>query len=35
MSTGGIISAIIIWLLFLGGLAFCLTRLGKGGGWQD
>lgn len=36
MSAGAIISTIIIWLLLLGGLGFCFTRLGKGGGgWQD
>jgi len=35
MTGGAIISAIVIALILLGGLGFCLSRLGKGGKWED
>jgi VIT1/CCC1 family predicted Fe2+/Mn2+ transporter len=35
MTGGAIISAIIIALILLGGLGFCLSRLGKGSKWED
>jgi hypothetical protein len=35
MTGGAIVSAIIIALILLGGLGFCLSRLGKGGKWED
>ena len=35
MTTGAIISTIVIWLILLGGLGICFSRLGKGGGWED
>jgi hypothetical protein len=35
MTAGAIISAIVIWLILLGGLGFCFSRIGKGGSWED
>ena len=35
MTGGAIVSAIIIALILLGGLGFCLSRLGKGSKWED
>ena len=35
METGAIISTIIMWLVFIGGLVFCFSRLGKGGKWEE
>ena len=35
METGAIVSMIIMWLVFIVGLTFCFSRLGKGGGWED
>ena len=35
MTGGAIVSAIIIALILLGGLGFCLSRLGKGGKWEN
>jgi len=35
MTTGAIISTIVIWIILLGGLGICLSRLGKGGEWED
>ena len=35
METGAIISTIIMWLVFIGGLGFCFSRLGKGGKWEE
>jgi len=35
MTTGAIISTIVIWLILLGGLGICFSRLGKGGEWED
>jgi len=35
MTTAAIITTIIMWLVFIGGLGFCFSRLGKGGSWSD
>ncbi len=35
MTTGVIIATIVMWLVFIGGLSFCFSRLGKGGWWTD
>lgn len=35
MTTGAIISTIVIWLIFLGSLGFCFSRIGRGGEWED
>jgi len=35
MDTGAIVSMIIMWVVFIGGLGFCFSRLGKGGEWED
>jgi len=35
MTAGAIISAIIIAAILIGGFAFCFSRLGKGGKWED
>jgi len=35
MAAGAIISAIVIWVILLGGLGFCFSRLGRGGKWED
>ena len=35
MATGAIVSAIVIWLILIGGLCACFSRIGKGGSWQD
>ncbi len=35
MTTVAIINTIIVWLFIIGGLAFCFSKLGKGGGWED
>jgi len=35
MTTAAIVTTILIWLVFICGLGFCLSRVGKGGTWQD
>lgn len=35
MTTGAIVSTIVMWLVFIIGLGFCFTRIGKGGKWED
>jgi hypothetical protein len=35
MTAGAIASAIVIWLIYLGILAWCVSRMGKGGKWED
>ena len=35
METGAIVALIVMWLVFIGGLCFCLSRLGKGGTWEE
>ena len=35
MATAAIVTTIIMWLVFIGGLGFCFSRLGKGGKWED
>ena len=35
MTTGAIISTIVGWVILLGGLGFCFSRLGRGGKWED
>ncbi len=35
MLTGAIVSTIVIWLILLGGLGFCISRIGRGGEWED
>ncbi|MBA7484882.1 hypothetical protein ES707_20413 [subsurface metagenome] len=35
MSTGAIIATIVMWIIFIGGLSFCFSRIGKGGKWED
>jgi len=35
MTTGAIVSTIIMWLVFIGGLSFCFSKIGKGGKWGE
>jgi len=35
MSTAATITTVVMWLLFIGVLGFCFSRLGKGGKWED
>ncbi len=35
MTTGAIIATVIMWAIFIGGLSFCLSRLGRGGEWKE
>ncbi len=35
MTTGAIVAIIVGWLIFIVGLGFCFSRLGKGGKWED
>ncbi len=35
MTAGAIITTIIGWLILLGGLIFCFSRVGRGGSWED
>jgi hypothetical protein len=35
MEAGAIVSTVVVWALLIGGLIFCFTRMGKGGGWED
>lgn len=35
MTTAAVVTTIIMWLIFIGGLSFCFSRMGKGGGWED
>lgn len=35
MAGGAIISMVIMWLVFIIGLSFCFSRIGKGGKWED
>ena len=35
MATAAIVTTIIMGLVFIGGLGFCFSRLGKGGKWED
>ena len=35
MEVGAIITIIVFFLIFAGGLTFCFTQAGKGGKWED
>jgi len=36
MTTGAIITIVVMWAVFIGALAWCFTQIGKGGGkWED
>lgn len=35
MTAAAVVTAIIMWLIFIGGLIFGFSRLGKGGSWED
>jgi hypothetical protein len=35
METSAMIAAFVVWALLIGGLIFCFTRMGRGGGWED
>lgn len=35
MTTAAILTTIIMSLVFIVGLVFCFTRIGKGGKWED
>jgi len=35
MTMAAIVTTIIMWLVFIGVLGFCFSRLGKGGQWED
>jgi len=35
MNAGAIVAMVLMWLIFIGGLGFCFSRLGKGGKWED
>jgi cbb3-type cytochrome oxidase subunit 3 len=35
MTTGAIVATVVMSLVFIGGLWFCFSRIGKGGSWED
>ena len=35
MTTGAIVTTIVMWLVFIGVLWFSFSRMGKGGKWED
>jgi cbb3-type cytochrome oxidase subunit 3 len=35
MTTGAIVTTIVMWVIFIGALWFCLSQMGKGGKWED
>jgi len=35
MTTAAIITTVVMSLVFIGGLIFCFSRIGKGGKWED
>lgn len=35
MEAGAIVTMIIMWLVFILGLGYCFSRMGKGGTWED
>ncbi len=35
MTIGAIISTILMWLVFIGVIWFCFSRVGKVGKWED
>jgi len=35
MTTGAIVAIVVMSLVFIGGLLFCFSRIGKGGKWED
>jgi len=35
MTAGAIVATIVMWLVFISGLWFCFSRLGRGGKWED
>ncbi|MBA7666745.1 hypothetical protein ES703_74826 [subsurface metagenome] len=35
MITGAIITTIVMCLVFIGAMAFSVSRMGKGGKWED
>ena len=35
MSTGAIITIIVMTAIFVAGFSFCFAKLGKGGKWED
>jgi cbb3-type cytochrome oxidase subunit 3 len=35
MTTGAIVTTIVMWVIFIGALWFCFSQMGKGGKWED
>jgi len=35
MTTGAIVTLVVMWLVFIGALTWCFSRLGRGGKWED
>jgi cbb3-type cytochrome oxidase subunit 3 len=35
MTTAAIVTTIVMSLVFIGGLWFCFSKIGKGGYWED
>jgi len=35
MTTGAVVTMVVMWLVFIGALTWCSSRLGKGGKWED
>jgi hypothetical protein len=35
MTIAAITTTIVMWAVFIGVLAWCFTRIGKGGKWED
>jgi len=35
MATGAIITTVVGWLVFVGALTWCFSRVGRGGKWED
>jgi hypothetical protein len=35
MTTAAIVTTVVMWAVFIAGLVFCFTRIGKGGKWED
>ena len=35
MTTGAIVTMVVMWLVFIGAFVFAASRLGKGSKWED
>lgn len=35
MSAAAVVTTFVMWIVFIGVLAWCFTRVGRGGKWED